>query len=83
MELKILFLFVTCSYCQILGGWNVIDVNSIPDIVLKAAKDKLTSENKAFKTFSVVSAKEQVSLATLICVFCLDFYALLSHAFFN
>ncbi|VDI05692.1 Hypothetical predicted protein [Mytilus galloprovincialis] len=57
-----LFVIIGIIYvnCQIPGGWNKIDVDTIPDIVIKAAKDKLDSENILFNTTTVVKAEEQV-----------------------
>ncbi|CAG2189121.1 unnamed protein product [Mytilus edulis] len=44
---------------EFISGWNKIDADTIPDIVIKAAKDKLDSENILFNTTTVVKAEEQ------------------------
>ena len=59
-----LLVLIGGAICQILGGWNAVDADSIPEDVINAAKDKLASENVAFTNFNVVKAQEQVPYNT-------------------
>ena len=60
MKLMLLFLSIGAVSCQVTGGWNNIDSNTIPDDVIAAAKEKMAAENFVYKTFQVTKATEQV-----------------------
>jgi len=60
MKLMLLFLSIGAVSCQVTGGWNNIDSNTIPDDVIAAAKEKLAAEHIVYKIFRITKVTEQV-----------------------